>query len=579
MKPKTYLIGYTNLNLDGLKNYLKDTDQEDFLETLYEAEREHISSGEILCSFYAKLCYKSLVVGKNKNISRTRDIEANIKSCMDTGHGCYDELTEVLTREGWKFWSKINNNDVFATMDKNGIFAWQSPSKIYSSTYIGKMINYDSNHIDLLITPNHNILACKTTTKNGRKKEYGSYDLYRAEELINTSHSMLKCLPYQEELQLIKDYQLLGFSIGDGHIRNNKIEFRLKKLRKINYLKSIAIVEEKDSDKYIVNIPDSLNSIFKQIYNSNKEKCIPRSIFDSIDNNIFYSIYDGLINSDGCIQETGLSYDTTSYQLAGEVQLLCCLLGYSANISQAKSYKDRKVSFGDKPIYRLSIITRSNKPDFNKSSDAQYQKPTLVDYGGMIYCCEVPNHILYVRRNGKPVWCGNSVFEHCWLNFVTTNCSRVFTHELVRHRAGTAFSQTSGRYVAIDQLDLVIDPILEPASELIEKTRKNLEDNLKELRKQLIEDADIKDFSTKKKITSAIRRLAPNGQTNEIGWSCNIRSLRHLIEMRTGRHAEWEIRLIFNQVADLVKDKFPTLLYNAKIEEVDGLLEYSNLHI
>ena len=34
---------------------------------------------------------------------------------------------------------------------------------------------------------------------------------------------------------------------------------------------------------------------------------------------------------------------------------------------------------------------------------------TTERYIGKVYCVEVPNHIIYVRRNGKPVWCGNSV--------------------------------------------------------------------------------------------------------------------------------------------------------------------------
>ena len=29
----------------------------------------------------------------------------------------------------------------------------------------------------------------------------------------------------------------------------------------------------------------------------------------------------------------------------------------------------------------------------------------------MVYCVTVPNHIIYVRRNGKAVWCGNSAWE------------------------------------------------------------------------------------------------------------------------------------------------------------------------
>ncbi len=34
---------------------------------------------------------------------------------------------------------------------------------------------------------------------------------------------------------------------------------------------------------------------------------------------------------------------------------------------------------------------------------------TKAHYSGKIYCVEVPDHVIYVRRNGKPVWCGNTI--------------------------------------------------------------------------------------------------------------------------------------------------------------------------
>lgn len=213
-----------------------------------------------------------------------------------------------------------------------------------------------------------------------------------------------------------------------------------------------------------------------------------------------------------------------------------------------------------------------------------------------------------------------SVFEHCWLNFITTDCSRIFTHELVRHRVGTAFSQTSGRYVALDEIKMVLPPELQTGEEvtdrLIQNTISDLGtrtvDSVKYLRELLIERGDvcpecegdvqnyiettvpipdtcpecqgvgrvpIKDFTRKKKITSAIRRFAPNGQVNEIGWSCNIRSLRHMLEMRTSRHAEWEIRVVFNQVSDIIEERFPLMLYGGKCTTVDGLKEWTGLKV
>lgn len=165
-----------------------------------------------------------------------------------------------------------------------------------------------------------------------------------------------------------------------------------------------------------------------------------------------------------------------------------------------------------------------------------------------------------------------SVIEHCNLNFMITNCSRVFTHELVRHRAGTAFSQTSGRYVRNDKLDVVIDPILEPAYDLVEECRAYLENWYKHL-EQRLDINNVKSFDVKKKLTSAMRRMLPNGQANEMGVSLNLRSLRHTISMRTDRHAEWEIREIFNQIYNTVKDKYPLMFFDAKEEMIEGLKE------
>ena len=163
-----------------------------------------------------------------------------------------------------------------------------------------------------------------------------------------------------------------------------------------------------------------------------------------------------------------------------------------------------------------------------------------------------------------------SVFEHCNLNFVVTNCSRVFTHELVRHRVGTAFSQTSGRYVRTDNVNLVYDSILDPAKERITKLMKHIEQEYIGIKQDLgIEN--IKDFATKKRLTSAMRRVLPNGQSNEIGFSLNLRALRHTIVMRTSEHAEWEIRVIFNQVYDLVKAKYPALFADAEETIKNGI--------
>jgi thymidylate synthase (FAD) len=166
-----------------------------------------------------------------------------------------------------------------------------------------------------------------------------------------------------------------------------------------------------------------------------------------------------------------------------------------------------------------------------------------------------------------------SVFEHCNINFVVTNCSRVYTHEQVRHRVGTAYSQTSGRYVRGNELKIVFDPILNPIYERAENLRQHIENEYKLMEKEMGLNNPGLDFSFKKKVTSALRRFLPNGQANEIGYSVNLRTLRQTIQTRTSRHAEWEIRDIYNQIYEIVNSKYPLMFADAKLEEVDGMNE------
>lgn len=166
-----------------------------------------------------------------------------------------------------------------------------------------------------------------------------------------------------------------------------------------------------------------------------------------------------------------------------------------------------------------------------------------------------------------------SVIEHPVMNFVFADVSRVFTHELVRHRAGTAMSQESLRFVRLDKLSGYAPMHItedEAGMEIFSRTMEQLEQVQKELADAYAID-DEKKFDRKKKLTSAFRRVAPIGVATTIGWSCNFRTLRHVIEMRTEPSAEEEIRLVFAKVYDIVKERYPNLMGDYDIEEVDGL--------
>ena len=78
------------------------------------------------------------------------------------------------------------------------------------------------------------------------------------------------------------------------------------------------------------------------------------------------------------------------------------------------------------------------------------------DYRGLVYCVSVPNQTLYVRRGGKPAWCGNSPFEHNSMTFYVQAPIFVF-REFMRHRIAS-YNEESGRYRQLDPVFYVPGP-------------------------------------------------------------------------------------------------------------------------
>jgi thymidylate synthase (FAD) len=152
-----------------------------------------------------------------------------------------------------------------------------------------------------------------------------------------------------------------------------------------------------------------------------------------------------------------------------------------------------------------------------------------------------------------------SVLEHANYSFALRDCSRVFTHELVRHRAGSAFSQESLRYVRLADIGFRVPPALEPLREQILSIVEQLEQIQITGARALGIDEQGVPFHVKKEVTSALRRLAPIGLSTDIVWTANVRTLRHVIEMRTAPGAEEELRLVFDQIARIMQAQAPGL--------------------
>lgn len=166
-----------------------------------------------------------------------------------------------------------------------------------------------------------------------------------------------------------------------------------------------------------------------------------------------------------------------------------------------------------------------------------------------------------------------SVLEHVSYSFVFQDVSRVFTHELVRHRPGVGISQESMRYVRLDDIPFWFPDWARDDPELYEQAT----DILARLewfqqwmgRKFGLDEPGVS-FEEKKAKTSFMRRFAPEGVATSIMWTANLRALRHVIEVRTSPGAEEEIRLVFGKVARIMTAELPALFGDFSMDTDTG---------
>jgi thymidylate synthase (FAD) len=167
-----------------------------------------------------------------------------------------------------------------------------------------------------------------------------------------------------------------------------------------------------------------------------------------------------------------------------------------------------------------------------------------------------------------------SVLEHAVWNFIIAGVSRSFTHELVRHRAGFAYSQLSQRYV-----DESIASYIEPDIIAEDETLHDVWHRAVEVSHQayltlvagLMEKlADMDDKTHRRKLArQAARSVLPNATETMIFVSANARALRHFIEMRGSEWAEVEIRKVALDILRIMQREAPNLFSDYDIVRLD----------
>ena len=149
----------------------------------------------------------------------------------------------------------------------------------------------------------------------------------------------------------------------------------------------------------------------------------------------------------------------------------------------------------------------------------------------------------------------HSVLEHAYATFVISGISRACTHQLVRHRL-CSFSQKSQRYVSESEAGCVVPPSVAGGDEATAVMR---------------EAASAACDAYERLVGLGIPRedarfVLPGGVETEIVMSANFRELRHVIELRGSRHAQWEIRRLAVSMLEILREHAPNVFADLVID-------------
>lgn len=156
----------------------------------------------------------------------------------------------------------------------------------------------------------------------------------------------------------------------------------------------------------------------------------------------------------------------------------------------------------------------------------------------------------------------HSVLEHASATFRIKGASRVFTHEMVRHRLMSP-SQESQRYVHYGSrkpFEVVLPESVKDDG--FEERYFAIAGECYRIYQEMVDAGVPKEDA---------RYILPGCITSEIVVSANFRELRHIFTIRTQERAHWEIRKVCLEMLRIMKKEAPIVFWDFEIDDEKGV--------
>lgn len=350
---------------------------------------------------------------------------------------CFDDKTEILTNDGWKlFKDLIGSEKVFSI--KGDKASWEDILHIHSAYWNGYLNLYEKRHLNFCITDNHRMFV--RSNPKSKKYIFKSYQdlpkhfVLREENGWSGVSPSTKYFTCKKKMPnggshvrsysfSMKDWAcFLGWFVSEGNVYKEKRKFgRLriiitqypgKKRKEIERLLSSMGIKWRNLSNgtqlefYNIEIAKFL---IKNCGEKAKNKRVPLEIKNGSEE-IIKAFLDSFLKGDGTCHKNGLgrTYTTSSKGLADDLQEMLAKLG-RAGLLRKKNLAGSEFKIGSRVVkrrndtyvlYEKSVFTGK----WCKKSDVK-----RVRYKGTVWCVATKYESIFVRRNGVPMWSGNTV--------------------------------------------------------------------------------------------------------------------------------------------------------------------------
>ncbi len=361
--------------------------------------------------------------------------------------GCFDDETEILTDSGWKLFSQLDGHEQVLTLHGH-TSAWGPITAIHQYAHDGMLNLHEADSANFCITDNHNLLV-RTHQKSDR------YALRRFDALpklfmMKASNTWSGISPEQVSFETIKpqphggyaSYQhtfqhadwaeFLGWFVAEGNVYLSKPrkgkpnQGRVIELSQRHPHKR-AMIEALLARMGITHSQWSAHGttrfqhqglgdwLIQECGQGASRKRVPRSIRNGSGASIrvfldAFRLGDGNERRDG----TGRCYHTSSRLLADDLQECMAKIGCAGKLSFKVAAGSVFHIDGRKVIRKHDMWTVYERAGISRKSalarDRFITKKNTkrVHYRGYVWCVSTPHRTIYVRRQGVPMWSGNS---------------------------------------------------------------------------------------------------------------------------------------------------------------------------